>query len=162
MNEEVRIFLYSCLTGLLIMLFYDIFSVVRKKKCCSLLLINVCDGMFIITACALMMFINMTVSNGIVRGYEFCGAFLGAIIYKLILCRPISFLLTKIIAFITTVFQLFFKIVLTPIQFMYKMIYKCMVVLVRPVRFLLRRLFSHTSHKVKTSVKTVQKALKKT
>lgn len=106
-STEVRIFLYSCLTGLIIMLFYNIFSVVRKKRDCSLLLVNVCDGMFIITACALMMFINMTVSNGIVRGYEFCGAFLGAILYKLLLYRPISFLLTKIVAFITVVFQLF-------------------------------------------------------
>ena len=69
MTDEVYVFLYSALSGGLIMLFYDILSIAGEKKECPVFLLNVCDGIFIIVACAIMVFVNFTVSNGIGRDF---------------------------------------------------------------------------------------------
>ncbi|HBL81089.1 MAG TPA: hypothetical protein DD391_00515 [Clostridiales bacterium] len=162
MTDEVYVFLYSALSGGLIMLFYDILSIAGKKKECPVFLLNVCDGIFIIVACAIMVFVNFTVSNGIVRSFEFLGAILGAILYKLTLSRLISAFLKKITDAIAAFFKLFFKILLTPLAIMYKMINKCIVALFRPVVYVFRKLFSHLSFKMHTSIRTARKAIKKT
>ncbi len=161
-TDEVYVFLYSCLAGALIMLFYDILSIAGKRKECPVFVLNVCDGIFIIVACAIMVFVNFTVSNGIVRSFEFLGAVLGALLYKLTLSRLISVILRKITDLITAFFKLFFKILLTPLAFMYKMINKCIVALLRPVVYVFRKLFSHLSFKMHTSLRTARKAIKKT
>ena len=109
MTDEVYVFLYSALSGGLIMLFYDILSIAGEKKECPVFLLNVCDGIFIIVACAIMVFVSFTVSNGIVRSFEFLGAILGAILYKLTLSRLISAFLKKITDAIAAFFKLFFK-----------------------------------------------------
>ena len=170
MTDEVYVFLYSALSGGLIMLFYDILSIAGEKKECPVFLLNVCDGIFIIVACAIMVFVNFTVSNGIVRSFEFLGAILGAILYKLTLSRLISAFLKKITdaiaAFQKNVYfqyqELFFKILLTPLAIMYKMVNKCIVALFHPVVYVFRKLFSHLSFKMHTSIRTARKAIKKT
>ena len=162
MTDEVFVFLYSCLAGALIMLFYDILSVAGKKRECSVFILNVCDGIFIIVACAIMVFVNFSVSNGIVRSFEFFGAVLGAVLFKLTLSRLMSAFFRKIMDLIAAFFKIFFKILLTPLAIMYKMISKYIIALFRPVVHLLRKLFSHVSFKMHTSIRTARKAIKKT
>lgn len=160
-TDEVFIFLYSCLAGMIILFFYDILSLAGKRQECSLFFINVCDGIFVIVACVIMVFILFTVSNGIVRGFEFVGAALGATLYKLTLSPFIYLTLEKLTALITSFFKLFFKILLTPIKFMYKMISKCISVLFRPVARLLKKGVAHASFRVRTSVRVTRKVLRK-
>ena len=161
LTEEVFVFLYACLAGALIMLFYDLISVTGKQKC-SVFLLNVGDGIFIIVACAIMMFIIFSASNGIVRGFEFVGAVLGAVLYKLTLSRLVSTLLRKLTLWITAFFKLFFKILLTPLAIMYKMINKCIVVLFYPVASVLRKLCAHFLFRIRISLRTARNAMKKT
>lgn len=158
LTDEVYIFLYSALSGALIMLFYDIISASFKKKECPVFIYHICDCIFVIVACVIMLFINLSVNNGIVRGFEFLGAFLGGLIYKFTLSRLILFLLQKITVFTTAFFKIFFKIVLTPTKFMYKMLSKCINALLRP----LKKVFSFAFYKANSSFKTARKAIKKT
>lgn len=160
-TEEMLIFLYACLTGALIMLFHDVLSVTQRKNC-PLLIINLCDGIFIAVACVLMIVINLSISNGIVRAYEFVGVFLGAILYKLLLSQLFCFLLRKIIAGITAFFKVFFKILLTPLNFTYKIINKCILALMRPIVCVLKRLRSYVSFRTQASFRTIRKVVKKT
>jgi len=162
MTDEVCIFLYSCLAGVLIMLFYDIVSIAGKKRTCSIFLCNVCDGIFILVACTIMIFINFSVSNGIVRSFEFVGAALGAFFYKLTVSKLLTAILMKLTDFFTAFFKFFFKILLTPIRIMYKMINECIIVLFRPVVRVLKRIFSHYVFRIRASLKTAGKAIKKT
>ncbi len=160
-TDEVYVFLYSCLSGVLIMLFYDLLSVTEKKSDCSIFLCNVCDGIFMIVALTIMIFINFNVASGIVRGFEFVGAALGAVFYKLTISKLMQQIFKKITEIICSVFKLFFKILLTPLRFMYKMLNKCISALLYPIVRLLRRLILHTLFKLKTSVRTTRKAMKK-
>ena len=162
LSDEVNIFLYSALSGALIMLFYDILSTAFDKKECPVFVYYISDGLFVIVACAVMLFINISVSNGIVRGFEFFGALLGGLIYKIIFSRLIRYIFIKITVFTTAFFKFFFKIVLTPIKFMFKMLSKCINVLLCPARKILRKLFSFVSYKAESSFKTLRKAIKKT
>ncbi len=161
MTDEVSIFLYSCLAGIIILFFYDILSLAGKRRECSLFFINVCDGIFVMVACVIMVFILFTVSNGIVRGFEFVGAALGATLYKLTLSPFVYLILEKLTALITSFFKLFFKILLTPLKFMYKMISKCISVLFRPVVKLLKKGVRHALFRARTSVRVTRKALRK-
>ena len=90
------------------------------------------------------------------------GTILGAILYKLTLSRLISAFLKKITDAIAAFFKLFFKILLTPLAIMYKMVNKCIVALFHPVVYVFRKLFSHLSFKMHTSIRTARKAIKKT
>jgi hypothetical protein len=160
-TEEMLIFLYACLTGALIMLFHDILSVTQRKNC-PLLIINLCDGIFIAVACVLMIVINLSISNGIVRAYEFVGVFLGAVLYKLLFSRLICFLLRKIIAGFTSFFKVFFKILLTPLNFMYKIINKCILAFMCPIACMFKRFRSYVLFRTQASVRTIRKVVKKT
>ena len=60
-GEELHIFFYSVLGGALIMLLYDIFSVTFKKGNLPFLVITVCDGIFVFSACAITIFITLSV-----------------------------------------------------------------------------------------------------
>ncbi len=161
MTDEVSIFLYSCLAGMIILFFYDILSLAGKRQECSLFFVNICDSIFVIVACVIMVFILFTVSNGIVRGFEFVGAALGATLYKLTLSPFIYALLEKLTALITSFFKIFFKILLTPLNFMYKMISKCISVLFRPIAKVLKKCVAHASFRVHTSVQIARKVLRK-
>ena len=158
LSREVFIFLYSALSGALIMLFYDIISLSFKKREGPVMIYHICDGIFVIVACVVMLFINLSVNNGIVRGFEFFGAFLGGLIYKVTLSPVVLFLLSKITAFTTAFFKFFFKIVLTPANFMYKMLSKCINALLCP----LKKVFSFASYKASSSFKIARNAIKKT
>ncbi len=162
LSDEVYIFLYSALSGALIMLFYDILSTAFKKKECPVFVYYVSDGLFVIVACAILLFVNLSVSNGIVRGFEFFGALLGGLIYKIIFSRLVLLILLKFTIFTTAFFKIFFKIVLTPLEIMYKMLSKCINVLLCPAKKLLKNIFSFVFYKTRSSFKTARKAIRKT
>ena len=160
-TDEVYILLYSCLTGAIIMLFYDILSVTEKEKNCPILIVNICDGIFIIVACAVMAFMTFFVCRGIIRSFEFFGVCVGAVLYKLFLSRFVKLAICHAIRFVSAFFKFFFKILLTPIKFMYKIISRCILAVFCPIIRMLKKLFSYLFHKARTSFKINRKAIKK-
>ncbi len=121
-NGEVVIFLWSLLTGAVIMLTYDFFSSFTRNKNLSILVLNIFDGIFVVCATAVMIFILLNVSNGYIRSFEFIGALIGGALYKVTLSPLFKLLFTRIIAIFFGIFNFFCKLLLTPIKFTYKII----------------------------------------
>ena len=107
-------------------LLYDLFSVITEQKSKSFFVLNILDGIFVTTVIAIMIFVLFNVSNGYVRAYEFVGAIIGACLYKIALSRLVKCLFTKITEGIFAIFDFFCKLLLTPIKFMYKIMYDIM------------------------------------
>lgn len=132
-NGEVLIFLWSLVSGAIIMVTYDFFSVFTSKENMSILVLNIFDGVFVVSATAVMMFILLNVSNGYIRSFEFIGAAIGGILYKITLSRLFTTLFQQIIRTFFVIFNIFCKILLTPLKFMYKIIYNTISVLIKAV-----------------------------
>lgn len=148
-DGEIPVFLWSILSGAVIMAVYDIFSIAANKEKYSIFVCNIFDGVFVLCASLIMIFILLNVSNGYIRGFEFVGAFIGAFLYKLTISPFFILVFSKIIEFILGVFRFFLKILLTPLEFTYKIIYNTISVLFKfshkmflPVLRRLERFFS--------------------
>lgn len=122
-SDEISIFLWSIVTGIVIMVCYDIFSVATNREKYSIVVCNILDGVFVTCSCAVMIFMLLGVSNGYVRSYEFIGAFIGGFLYKITLSFFFKSFFRKIMDIFFGVFKFFLKILLTPIKFMYKIMY---------------------------------------
>ena len=133
MSQEALIFIWSVLCGAVIMVIYDFFSVPRKSHF-SIFTCNVFDASFVIIAPGIMFFVIFSVANGCVRAFEFIGAFLGGILYRLTLGKIMPTIFYRMIKLISLFFSKIFKFLLTPIKFMYKIIYSIIGVLCRGVR----------------------------
>lgn len=132
-DGEMLIFLWSLLTGVIIMTVYDFFSVFTSGNDLSVFVLNIFDGVFVVCATTLLLFVFLNVSNGYIRSYEFIGALIGGILYKITISKLIKALFCKIFSVIFTIFDFFCKILLTPIKFTYKIIYNIIRVSSRAV-----------------------------
>lgn len=132
-DGEIIIFLWSILTGVVVMVLYDFFSVFTNNNGLSLFVLNIFDGIFVVCATTLTLFVFLNVSNGYIRSYEFIGALIGGILYKITLSKLFKVLFLKTFSFIFVLFNFFCKILLTPIKFMYKIIYNIIRVSSRAV-----------------------------
>jgi len=121
-NGEIAIFLWSILTGAVIMLTYDFFSSFTSGKILSVFVVNIFDGIFVICAITIMIFVFLNVSNGYIRSFEFIGALIGGVLYKITLSRAFKLIFCRTIAIFFGIFHFFCKLLLTPIKFMYKII----------------------------------------
>lgn len=128
-SGELTVFLWSFLSGVIIAICYDLIKTIYSDKHFCVAVCNICDAVFVLYAAALMIFVLFSVSGGYVRFYEFFGAFIGALLYKVTLSRFISSLFHIFFDGIFAVFKFFLKILLTPLKFMYKIMYNTISVL---------------------------------
>lgn len=128
-SGEVFIFLWSIVSGVVIMVAHDVFSVAVNKESYSILVCNIIDGIFVTCATAIMIFILFNVSYGYIRSYEFIGAFIGGFLYKITLSPFVKIIFSKVFYVFLAVFRFFLKLLLTPIKFMYKIMYNSISVL---------------------------------
>ncbi|MBO5733261.1 MAG: hypothetical protein J6R66_00020 [Clostridia bacterium] len=157
-STELNVFLWSVISGVFMAIAHDILCVMTSKSRYSVFVCNVCDGIFVICASTIMIFILFSVSNGYVRVYEFIGAFIGAFLYKFTLSRVVTALLTEVFRGIFAIFNFFLKILLTPIRFMYKIMYNSISVLC----VFVCRIFRPVFNKAKRIFKVFRITLKRT
>ncbi len=161
-REELLVFLYALITGASLFLLYDFLRACTQKGNCSLFVLNVTDGIFVTVACMIVLFVTLTVSRGIVRFFEFFGIFLGAVLYKLLLSRLFSALFIIITNGIFIFFEIFFKILLTPMKFMYKIFIKCINGVLCPMIHIGRKLGHGIFISAKRLFHTARTAMRKT
>ncbi len=157
-SQEVEVFFWSVLCGAVIISLYDIFSLARKTGDFSILVCNICDGIFVLCASSVMIFVIFCVSNGYVRAYEFFGALIGGLLYKILLSRYITFVMQKILYFFYLFFTKIFKLLLTPIRFMYKIICSIIGFLCKVID----KFLSPIKNKATLSIHTLRKTFRKT
>lgn len=139
-EQEVLLLLYSVLAGVFISVIYDFFRVIRKKSDSGIFFSNIQDTIFLITAVIIMFFVIFSKSNGIFRFYQILGALLGAFFYYITLSRLVRFFILKVIGIFLKIFEFFLKILLTPIRFMYKIVYVFISFLFSVTIFILKRI----------------------
>lgn len=128
-SGELTYFMWSFISGILIAVCYDLIKTIYSDKHFCVAVCNICDAIFVLYATVLMIFVLFSVSSGYVRFYDFLGAFGGAVLYKFTLSPLFSALFSKLFDGIFAVFKFFLKILLTPLEFMYKIMYNTISVL---------------------------------
>lgn len=123
-TNELYVFLCTVLAGISIGVVYDLFRVVRGRVKVSGLFTDIQDILFWVISTGIVFFVVFTTNNGKVRWYEFFGVILGMVFYFSALSRIFRRILNWILDIIVKIFFLCFKIVLTPLLFLYNIISK--------------------------------------
>ncbi|MBE7036121.1 MAG: hypothetical protein E7403_02370 [Ruminococcaceae bacterium] len=138
-SKEAIIFLSSCATGGLIFFVYDLFRLIRRAEGSVYFMVHIQDGLFWAITFCIIFFSVLYVNNGILRMYEFLGAVLGAVLYKLMLSKLILAILQRILTIFSIFFKKFLKILLTPLRFAYNIIFGSLYFLCMPLIRLARK-----------------------
>lgn len=119
---ETTVFLSVAVLGISEGILFDIFRVVRRKVSKSFLCVSITDVLYWIFAGSLFAAAMFYITCGELRGYMFAGMILGLILYFLLLSNTIVSIITGIFSLFLKIFEIFFKILLTPTHFLYKMV----------------------------------------
>ena len=103
-------FLRAIILGLILSLFYDIFSSLRKLGLNSFFAVLIEDIIFFAVATPVVFLFLMATTNGEVRLYIIIGIIIGFLILKLTLSKLIVFVLYKLLFVIKKMFLSLFKI----------------------------------------------------
>ncbi len=156
-SKEAFVFLCSAAGGALIFLVYDLFRAVRLFAGGGGLFVQVQDGAFWLIALGIMFYVIFTVNSGTVRFYEILGAALGAALYGFLLSGLILKLLHTLLRLFSEIFKVFLKILLTPLVFVYNILYRYICLLFRPFTRFCRLLFRKTAEGVKRTGRMIKK-----
>lgn len=151
-SKEAFVFLSAVLCGGLLHVLYDLFFIIRKKSAEEKIVIHVQDGLFWILAFFIIFFSLLTINGGIVRFYELLGVVLGVVLYHLTLSRFILKLVCKILAISSKIFNFFLKILLTPLRFLYNIIYRYICIIFLPMKKLIRRLYRRLTEAIRRTL----------
>ncbi len=121
-TQELLIFAAMILSGIAHGFLFDFFRVIRKLLFKKKTAQNFIDILYWIFAGALFFVSILYFNDGELRLFIFVGIGLGLIFYFLLLTNSINFLLWWLFSKILKIFQLIFKILLTPATFLYKII----------------------------------------
>lgn len=115
---ELTTFLASIILAILVGILYDIFRAIRRYSKITLLW----DILMWVSVLFLTLSVWFFVQNGEVRWYMIIGAVLSGIIYLLTLSKYVYFLLCFFVDKICRIFRIIFKILLTPLTFLCKIL----------------------------------------
>ena len=120
MTREVWVLLGMCVCGMLCSVLFDAFRgahyVLKKHD----VIVIISDVVYWAAVCAIVIFSLWRLNNGEIRGYEFMGLTLGAVLYFLTVSAYVyKFFLTINVVFVKIILHIY-KILLTLRQFLYK------------------------------------------
>lgn len=115
---ELKTFFASIILAFLVGILYDFFRSIRACTKMTLLW----DILMWISVLFLVVFVWFFTQNGEVRWYMILGTLLSGIIYLLTLSKYVFFVLRFWVDKICRIFRIIFKILLTPLAFLCKMI----------------------------------------
>ena len=98
--------------------FYHIFGIKGRLR-------SVIDILFWVCALIMVWFSLMSADNGRLRFYQSAGGFLVTVLYFFVFSMPIRYVFKKFLKF----FKLILKILLTPAHFLYKILYRLLIII---------------------------------
>ncbi len=155
--RETFVFFSCALAGGLLFFVYDLFRLIRRQEPNRSVMIHVQDGLFWALGLFILFFALFYINNGIIRFYEFLGIILGVVLYECILSPWVLRVSDWILRFFSKVFKKFFKILLTPLIFMYNIMYRCLCFVLFP----LKKLGKRSVDRMLTATKRASKLLHK-
>ena len=118
---ELYVFFAMIIVGMLEGAVFDFFKAFRKRAS-SFSVVGILDILYWIFASFIFLIFLVYSSDGELRGYIFIALVLGLVFYFLLFSRWINCLMDVIIRFFLKFFKFFFKILLTPLTFLYKIL----------------------------------------
>lgn len=115
MTRECAAFLGMCAVGAGAGLLFDIFRAV--KRAANIKKAAAADALYWIIMTAAVWYAFLYLMDGSIRGFEIFGLLLGVFLYFMLLS-------SVVLKIFVNLFKFFFKILLTPARFLYKIIYR--------------------------------------
>ena len=119
---EFWIFLSFFVCGAVCGTIFDFFRALRRKFKLSFTWVFITDVLFWILTTAVTAFCVFYLNDGLLRSFVVVSFFIGVILYFFTVSRIVLTAFLKIITIISQFIKLFFKILLTPLKFSYKII----------------------------------------
>lgn len=104
-NDQMLTLLYSLCLGVILCVFYDVFKAFHKAGFDSPLQVFIGDILYCVIAAFATFLLLLSRTNGEIRGYVLVATLVGFIITRFTLSHITVFLFTKILVFITGVWQ---------------------------------------------------------
>ena len=130
--NQANLFLIFVINGAIIGLVFDIFRILRKSFKTSDIITIIEDILFWIITGIIILYSIFIFNDGEIRFFMFIGIFLGVMLYMLILSQHIIKISVRIILTIKRILTFIFKILISPIQAIYKIIKN---ILKKPILF---------------------------
>ncbi len=130
--NQANLFLIFVINGAIIGLVFDIFRILRKSFKTSDIITIIEDILFWIITGIIILYSIFIFNDGEIRFFMFIGILLGVMLYMLILSQHIIKISVRIILTIKRILTFIFKILISPIQAIYKIIKN---ILKKPILF---------------------------
>ena len=154
--EQLTIFIYFIITGMILGIVFDVFRILRKSFKTSDIVTNIEDIIFGITTGIILLLSIFLFNNGELRLFVFIGIIFGIIIYMLIISKYFIKLNVAIINFIKKIIILLTK----PFIILLKLIKR---IFLRPISFIcinFKLLFKKILKKFNKTTKINKKSIK--
>lgn len=115
-TSELGYLLLSVLCGALMAVAYDFLRAKRREKKVPALIVYIEDTLWFIALGVMLYFLAFRANSGMVRWYSFAGAFIGAIVYKLIFGDKVMRLLQKLYGLFVRGLLAIIKLIVWPIN----------------------------------------------
>lgn len=155
-SHELYVLFQSALAGILIAFVFDIFRIIRKKVTTGVILSAAQDILFWILATVIMFFFIYFANKGALRFYQFLGAFLGSLLYFLLLSKWIFVFLCHFIDIFCKIFEFFLKILLTPLKITYKLICVSFSFTILPIARVFKKILKRIFYETQKNIRAVK------
>lgn len=122
LSSELLIFFSFFICGAICGIIFDVFRAIRKNIKMNTPFVLISDVLFWILVTYISAFCVFYINDGLLRAFVICAFLIGVFLYFCTLGHLFFPLLCKIIEIICHFINLFFKILLTPFKFSYKII----------------------------------------
>lgn len=148
-SADCQTFIAVILSGMICGILFDTFKVAGIFSKRNSVLISLFDLFFSLVLCVIVMTVFYIFNSYELRWFMFIGLFLGVILYFFMLSKAYKFTLNKLIQFFLKIFQIIFKILLTPARFLYKILVVHIISRIRNLiyKFLINRGISNEKQK---------------
>lgn len=114
--NQIGIFFYSAVGGMIIAYIYDLFRIKRKRVKTKALVIHFEDFIYWIIVAFVMLTVAYYSNDGEFRGFVFAGAFTGVIIYTLFISRIVTIITLTVLRIIYKAAKIFWQISTYPFR----------------------------------------------
>jgi len=130
-NNQALLFFVSAFFGFSAGFFYDCINVFRKIIKHHKIFIQIEDFIYWTLSALILFFIMLKENFGEIRGFLILGAFIGMLLYFLILSKLFLSISDKVLHFLKKVFTVVFRIVFSPVFTVYSLLKKISLYIAR-------------------------------
>lgn len=160
-NLEIKFFLVSILSGVVLLIIYDVLRIFRKVVEHGVVWISLEDIVYWVICSVLIFRMMYKMNDGVIRGFSLLGILLGMILYKVsisdYIVKGISFVLIKIKNLIEKIIGFLLK----PFKFVLNKIMQFLKFIGRKLMRPLEKLMCFTRNKLRVVYHKLQRSVKR-